>query len=59
MTEREQAKNLANFIEEWDRVMLECGMGDWTDSHELPDAERELIIKALYAFGEQSPKQEG
>lgn len=42
-------KKLAEFIEEWDRVCLESGTGDWLDTHELDRAERETIIRALAA----------
>ena len=43
------AQKLADYIEEWDRICLEAGMGDWLDTHELPDHERALIIAALRA----------
>lgn len=44
------ADKLAAFIEDWDRICLESGVGDWLDTHELPDHERALVISALRAF---------
>ena len=44
------AAKLANFIADWDRISLESGLGDWLDTHELPDHERDLIVAALRAY---------
>lgn len=44
------ARKLADFLADWERMNLESGIGDWLDTHELPDAERDLIITALRAL---------
>lgn len=50
MSVADNAEELASLLEGWDRFILESGAGDWLDSHELPDTERALVIKALRAY---------
>lgn len=54
-----EGPKLAAFIADWDRISLGSGAGEWTDEHELPDAERQLVIAALKAYVAQAPQAEG